>query len=61
MERHPLTFLVALLLVGGLSGVQIFLLLSLHRRLPAVRKLLLDVRDNTDELIRDRDQRDNHS
>jgi hypothetical protein len=60
MERHSLTFLVALLMVGGLSGLQISLLIVLHRRLPAVRKLLLDVRDNTDELIRRRDQHENH-
>lgn len=56
MERHPLTFLVVLFTIGALSGVQIILLVWLHRKLPAVRKLLLDVRDSTDDLIRRRDQ-----
>jgi hypothetical protein len=60
MERHPLTFLIVLFTIGALSGVQIGLLILLHRRLPAVRKLLLDVRDNTDDIIRKHGQHEDH-
>lgn len=51
MDRHPLIFLSLMVTLGVLSGLQLALLLLLHRRLPRLARQLMSIRNNTDYLI----------
>lgn len=50
MERHPLIFIMIVVMLGAMSGAQLTMLWWLHQRLPAVLHILELIRNNTDEL-----------